>query len=54
MHTLLQLGNPSGIKTVLNVLGLCEYEFRLPVFGLNEQQYKIVQTETMKLNETCS
>jgi 4-hydroxy-tetrahydrodipicolinate synthase len=53
MHTLLKSGNPAGIKAVLNVLGLCEYRFRLPVFGANEIQFEKIRHETLVLVESA-
>lgn len=51
MHTLLKMGNPSGIKAVMNCIGLCENNFRLPVHKVNENQYSIIYEETKKLTK---
>jgi len=39
MHTLLNMGNPSGIKAVLHVKGLIQHVFRLPVHPVNEAKF---------------
>lgn len=51
MHTLLQSGNPAGIKVAVNTLGLCEYKFRLPVFGVNDVLFEKIKTETKRLQD---
>lgn len=49
MHTLLKSGNPAGIKAAVNIRGLCEYYFRLPVYGVNDEQFEIIKKEVLKL-----
>lgn len=49
MHTLLKSGNPAGIKAAVNVRGLCQYYFRLPVYGVNDEQFEIIKNEVQKL-----
>lgn len=44
MKILLKSGNPSGIKAVLNCMGLCENNFRLPVYKLNDLQYDAIKS----------
>jgi 4-hydroxy-tetrahydrodipicolinate synthase len=49
MQIMLKSGNPSSIKAVLNILGLCENNFRLPVYPVNEQQYMALKDAAMEL-----
>jgi len=49
MQVMLKSGNPSSIKAVLNILGLCENHFRLPVYEVNEQQYNALKDAAMEL-----
>ncbi len=49
MQILLKSGNPSGIKAVLHSMGLCEHNFRLPVYQVNETLYETIRTETHRL-----
>jgi len=39
MHTLLKMGNPSGIKAVVHIKGLIDHVFRLPVHPVNEAKF---------------
>jgi len=49
MQILLKSGNPSSIKAVLNCMGLCENNFRLPVYSVNETQYQAIKNVVAKL-----
>jgi len=51
MKIMLKSGNPSSIKAVLTCIGLCENNFRLPVWGVNEIQYKAISDITKKLTQ---
>ena len=39
MHTLLKMGNPSGIKAVLHIKELIQHVFRLPVHPVNDEKF---------------
>jgi 4-hydroxy-tetrahydrodipicolinate synthase len=49
MKILLKSGNPSGIKAVMSCMGLCGNNFRLPVWEVNETQYKAICDATRML-----
>lgn len=49
MHTLLNCGNPSGIKAVASILGLIKHQFRLPVASVDEQKFDLIKKEVEKL-----
>jgi len=49
MKILLKSGNPSGIKAVINSMGLCENNFRLPVYRVDDKQYAALRDITKTL-----
>lgn len=53
MHTLLNMGNPSGIKAVLHMKGLIQHVFRLPVHPVNESRFAEIQQVVEKTEKTC-
>ncbi|MPM13245.1 4-hydroxy-tetrahydrodipicolinate synthase [bioreactor metagenome] len=50
MHTLLKMGNPSGIKAVLHVKGLIQHVFRLPVHPVSQDKFNEI-VETVAITE---
>lgn len=49
MHTLLNCGNPSGIKAAVSIIGLINNQFRLPVAAVDEQKFEMIKNEVKKL-----
>ena len=43
-------GNPAGVKTLLNILGICQDEVRLPLVKSSKNLRKIISKELEKLN----
>jgi len=43
-------GNPAGVKTLLNILGICQDEVRLPLVKSSKNLQKIISKELEKLN----
>ncbi len=52
MHTLLNMGNPSGIKAVLHLKGLIQHVFRLPVHPVSESRFAEIQQVVEKIEKT--
>lgn len=53
MHTLLNMGNPSGIKAVLHIKGLIQHVFRLPVHPVNEEQFAAIARVVEQTEKNC-
>ena len=53
MHTLLKMGNPSGIKAVLHMKGIINHVFRLPVHPVNEAKFKEILKVVEQTEKNC-
>ncbi|HBG71175.1 MAG: 4-hydroxy-tetrahydrodipicolinate synthase [Bacteroidetes bacterium GWF2_43_63] len=53
MHTLLKMGNPSGIKAVLHIKGLIQHVFRLPVHPVNEAKFAEISKVVEQTEKNC-
>lgn len=53
MHTLLKMGNPSGIKAVLHIKGLIQHVFRLPVHPVNENKFAEIASVVEQTEKNC-
>jgi 4-hydroxy-tetrahydrodipicolinate synthase len=42
MKAIFMDGNPGGVKYILNKLGICQNEFRLPVVPVNKTTEKVL------------
>ncbi|MDG1720898.1 MAG: dihydrodipicolinate synthase family protein, partial [Bacteroidia bacterium] len=49
MKAIFMDGNPGGVKYVLNKLGICDNQFRLPVVPVNKDTMKAIDQAMEKL-----
>ena len=49
MKAIFMDGNPGGVKYVLQKLGICENQFRLPVVSANKATMKAIDQAMEKL-----
>ena len=51
IESLFKNGNPSGIKSALNHLNICENILRLPLTSLKDEDYNILISELIRIKK---